>query len=303
MRRNSIATNIKRELWSQCGGYCQNPTCNRYLFANIQGDLVSLADIAHIIGAGKNGPRSEHELAKSINKDGFSNLLMLCLDCHKIVDELEKNFSVEEMKQWKKDHFQRIQSVFSVPNFKNEQELFKDVNDLLDENRIIFETYGPYSKQALSGEAGDTNIIWRRRCLDTILPNNQRIIDIFEKNKRNFAYPWEAYRQMLGYKGHADAFKENCLFDERVNDYKLFPLEFDYFIKSKLGIATPNIEHREKEELDIRMNTISEYIQGALVNHTFIQKMKQWNIFVFEVELKDGRNLRVFATHTYYSVN
>ena len=197
MRRDSIATNIKRELWAQCGGYCQNPNCNKYLFANIQGDLVSLADIAHIIGAGKNGPRSEHELAKIINKDGFSNLMMLCLDCHKIVDELEKQYSVEDMRQWKKRHFQRIQSIFSVPDFRNEQELLKEVNDLLEENRLIFETYGPYSKQALEGEAGDTNIIWRRRCLDTILPNNQKIIDIFEKNKRNFAYPWDAYRQML----------------------------------------------------------------------------------------------------------
>lgn len=300
MRRDAIPTNIKRELWAQCGGYCQNPDCNKYLFANIDNDLVSLADTAHIIGAGKTGPRSEHELAGVIQKDGFSNLIMLCLDCHKIVDELEHKFSVEEIKLWKTRHFQRIQATFAVPTFSNEQELLKEVHDILDENRFIFETYGPFSKSAIVGDSGDTVKIWRRRCLDTILPNNQRIVDIFEKNKRNFAYPWDAYRQMLSYKMHADSFRENCLFDEKVNDYKLFPPEFDYYVKSKLGIQAKKPESREREEIDFRSRTIDDYINKFLANHSFIRSMKKWNICTFEVQLVDGRLLRVFVTNTYY---
>ncbi len=300
MIRKAIPTNIKRELWAQCGGYCQNPDCNKYLFANIEGDLVSLADIAHIIGAGKTGPRSEHELARVIQKDGLSNLIMLCLDCHKTVDELEHKFSVEEMQLWKTRHFQRIQATFVVPTFSDEQDLLKEVNDLLDENRFIFETYGPFSKFALTGNSDDTIKIWKRRCLDTILPNNQRIIDIFEKNKRSFAYPWAAYRQMLSYKMHADSFRENCLFDEKVNDYKLFPQEFDYYVKSKLGIQAEEPESRDREEIDFRSRTIDDYIDNFLANHSFIRSMKKWNICIFEVQLINERLLRIFVTNTYY---
>lgn len=89
MNRKNIPTNIVRRLWSKCGGFCQNPNCNKYLFADVENKLVSLANVAHIIGHGLNGPRSEHELANYIDKDGMNNLIMLCLECHKIVDELE----------------------------------------------------------------------------------------------------------------------------------------------------------------------------------------------------------------------
>ena len=58
MSRKSIATNIARKLWAQCGGFCQNPSCIKYLFAGVEDDVVSLANVAHIIGHGKSGPRS-----------------------------------------------------------------------------------------------------------------------------------------------------------------------------------------------------------------------------------------------------
>jgi hypothetical protein len=80
MSRKSITTNIIRKLWAQCGGFCQNPSCNKYLFAGVEDDVVSVANVAHIIGHGTNGPRSEHELANYIDKDGIANLIMLCLE-------------------------------------------------------------------------------------------------------------------------------------------------------------------------------------------------------------------------------
>ncbi|NET24991.1 hypothetical protein [Okeania sp. SIO1I7] len=112
--------------------------------------------------------------------------------------------------------------------------------------------------------------VWKKRCLDTILPNNQKIIDLIEGNKGNFKYPWELYRQMLRYKIHADSFQENCLFEEKVNDYKLFPREFDHFVKNKLGIQTQDLEVRWEEEIEYRKDTISKYINEYLANHSFL---------------------------------
>ncbi len=300
MNRKSIATNIVRKLWAQCGGFCQNPSCNKYLFADIEDEVVSLANVAHIIGHGKNGPRSEHELADYIDRDGIANLMMLCLECHKIVDELEDNFSVEHMQKWKATHESKINSLFNFPQTYDERKLLEQVNDLLIENKVIFEEYGPFSKQALQGDSGDTLTIWRRRCLDTILPNNQRIVGLIEANKRNFPYPWEVYRQMMGYKLHSDSFRDNCLLEKKVNDYKLFPREFDDFIKQSLGIPIDNLERRGEEELEFRQATVSAFIEKFLANHSFINRMEKLNIAMFDVDLNDGRSLRVFATNTYF---
>lgn len=300
MNRTGIATNIARELWAQCGGFCQNPNCNKYLFVTVENRKVSLANVAHIIGHGKNGPRSEHELAEYIDKDGLDNLIMLCLECHKVVDELEKQFPVEEMKKWKLHHKKRIDSIFSFPQVRNEKELLEEVNALLFENQIIFEEYGPFSRRALEGASGDTITIWRQRCLDTILPNNQRIVGLIESNKRNFAYPWDVYREMMGYKLHAEAFRDNCLSDKRVNDYKLFPREFSDLVNQKLGFTVETGQCRPEEEVEFRKGTVEKYIQKFLASHSFINRMEKLNEAMFDVGLIDGRNLRVLATNTYF---
>jgi hypothetical protein len=96
MTRNKIPINTARQLWAQCGGFCQNPSCNRPLFAHSGDEVVSLVNVAHIIGHGVNGPRSDHELAEIVEKDGIGNLIMLCLSCHKVVDELETQYSVAD---------------------------------------------------------------------------------------------------------------------------------------------------------------------------------------------------------------
>lgn len=300
MNRKNIPTNIARQLWTQCGGFCQNPNCNKYLFATVGDDLVSIANVAHIIGHGKNGPRSEHQLADYINKDGINNLIMLCLECHKIVDQLEEQFPVEQMQKWKATHEQKIRTLFSIPQIKNERDLLQQVNDLLCENKVIFQEYGPFSQLALNGCSGDAVTIWRQRCLDTIIPNNQRIIELIETNKNNFVYSWDVYRKMLNYKLHSDSFRDNCLLGKKVNDYKLFPREFDDFIKRKLGLPVEDREYRGEEEIEYREATVSKYIEKFLANHSFITRMEKLNIAMFDVDLKNGRNLRVFVTNTYF---
>jgi len=300
MSKKSIPVNIVRRLWSACGGYCQNPKCNKFLFTSIGEDYVSLANVAHIIGRGKNGPRSEHELAQIIDKDGLDNLIMLCLDCHKVVDELEKKFSVEEMQRWKADHEKKIRGLFNIPTINDEKKLLTEVNELIDQNKFIFQQYGPYSQKAIEGESGDTLTIWRRRCLDTILPNNRRIVNLIEKNKRNFPYPWDVYQEMLSYKLHVEAFEDNCLIGQKVNDYKLFPIEFDHFIKTKLGIKLLPLEVRAEEELEFRRNQISKFINRFLADHNFIAQMEELNSATMFIELKDQRTFKVFVTNTYY---
>ncbi len=85
-----------------------------------------------------------------------------------------------------------------------------------------------------------------------------------------------------------------------MNDYKLFPPEFDYYVKKALGIPVQELEIREQEEIEYRYHTISAFIEKFLANHSFIKNMEQWNNAIFWVSLKDGRSLKVFVTNTYY---
>ncbi len=299
MSRKSISVNIARQLWAQCGGFCQNPLCNKYLFWSVENDIVSLVNVAHIIGHGSAGPRSDHALSLVIEKDGIDNLIMLCLECHKVVDELEKRFTVEDIQQWKVEHARKIGGLFSIPRIADEQELLAEVNELLEENGTIFREYGPYSEAALAGEGGDAITVWRRRCLDTILPNNERIIKLIENNRRNFDFKWDAYREMLSYKVHAVAFRDNCLTNLKVNDYKLFPRSFDHFIKTKLGIPSGAPALVEKEEIEYRYNQVRSLIEKFLARHSRIKKLTELDQGSMLVELKGGRTLKVFVTHTY----
>lgn len=298
--RKSIPLNTARQLWGQCGGFCQNPSCNKPLFREVEDESVSIANVAHIIGHGSSGPRSDHELAEYIDRDGVANLIMLCLECHKVVDELDKRFTVEEMRSWKATHTRKINSLFSIPNIRDERELLTEVNDLLEENAALFRECGPYSANVLGGLGGDGVKAWKKRCLDTILPNNQRVIALIENNKRNFPYPWDIYSRMLEYKIHVDAFQDNCLTDQKINDYKLFPRGFDHFVKTLLGITSPPPEIVAQEELEFRYNTVNTFVERFLSNHSAIENLQELNRGTMLVELRDGRILKVFVTNTYY---
>lgn len=298
--RKSIPLNTARQLWTQCGGFCQNPSCNKPLFRTIEDESVSLANVAHIIGHGSSGPRSDHELAEHIDKDGVANLIMLCLECHKVVDELDHRFTVEEMQSWKAAHAKKITSLFVVPDIKDERTLLIEVNNLLEENGTLFRECGPYSENVLGGLGGDGVKVWKKRCLDTILPNNRKIIALIERNKQNFAYPWDVYPKMLEYKIHVDAFQDNCLTDQKINDYKLFPRSFDHFIKTRLGIDSPPPRVVAQEELEFRYNTVKKFVEQFLSDHSAIASLQELNRGTMFVELRDGRKLKVFVTNTYY---
>jgi predicted nucleotidyltransferase len=104
----------------------------------------------------------------------------------------------------------------------------------------------------------------------------------------------------LIYKLHVEAFEDNCLHEQKTNDYKLFPLEFDHLVKTKLGIDVAPLEVRGTEELEFRYNQVSTFINRFLANHRFITKMEELNRATMYIELRDQRKLRVFVTNTYY---
>ncbi len=93
---------IKR-LHTLSGNQCAAPDCTTPLIARDGETIVS--KICHIEAANENGPRFNPDMEDD-EKRHFNNLLLLCDECHKIIDnkENEHKYPVILLKEWKKNH-------------------------------------------------------------------------------------------------------------------------------------------------------------------------------------------------------
>src|SRR4051812_23794593 len=93
----------KARLFADSGGYCQKPDCLAELFVDFDDRAIHVAEIAHIIAAGDRGPRANTELSVGERGD-YGNLILLCPNCHTIIDKAEDKFTEGLVRQWKVQH-------------------------------------------------------------------------------------------------------------------------------------------------------------------------------------------------------
>lgn len=102
MSKTNIPENVKRDLWFAAHGRCEFAGCNKVLFKHgLTMDKCNISNYAHIIGDSPKGPRGgtkSKELAKDI-----SNLILLCPECHKLIDSDEEKYPVEVKRIMKRE--------------------------------------------------------------------------------------------------------------------------------------------------------------------------------------------------------
>lgn len=120
MSKTTIPESVKRDLWFAAHGRCEFAGCNKELFKHgITMDKCNISNYAHIIGDSPKGPRGDKEKSKELAKD-INNLILLCPECHKLIDSDEEKYPVEVLKKMKKDHEERILIVTGIqPNKKS----------------------------------------------------------------------------------------------------------------------------------------------------------------------------------------
>ena len=108
MSKTHININVRRELWFAAHGRCEFRGCNKRLDVNgITMDKCNISNYAHIIGDSEDGPRGDSR-SKELAKDP-SNLMLLCPECHKLIDhEGVEKYSEELLRAMKKEHEDRI---------------------------------------------------------------------------------------------------------------------------------------------------------------------------------------------------
>ncbi|WP_374198107.1 HNH endonuclease [Micromonospora sp. PLK6-60] len=165
-------------------GYCYKPACPiGSLWHELEdGRAVKLAEVAHIVAAGEGGPRSDVE-ATEAELTSFQNLILLCPNCHSIVDAAPSLYPVSLLKEWKDSHEARVREILGIQTYGTRAELRRSLDPYLSENRQIWETYGPDSEAANRTLFSDVSAAWRREVVARVLPNNARMLRLLEANQ------------------------------------------------------------------------------------------------------------------------
>ena len=95
-------------LFVRAGVRCEFDGCNKYLLRHSLTRLAgNFAQVAHIVAFSQQGPRRTQRYApEKLNDPG--NLMLLCPECHKLIDDHPERFSVKTLKEYKRRHEERI---------------------------------------------------------------------------------------------------------------------------------------------------------------------------------------------------
>lgn len=222
----AINERVRRMLLSRSGGYCMRPECHRDLFHLFEtGEITSVEELAHIIGQKEDGPRGSDDLPLN-QRDEYHNILVLCPTCHTTVDKKETAhlFPDTLLRRWKAQHEEQITTCFGVPRFENRMQLNEAVSALLIQNRVIFETYGPFSPKCTDPLA-DAAVAWARAVRTQIIPNNRKILELATANSHLLSAEELAFVQK--FRLHKEAIEFNHLSGDKCAEAPLFPRAID----------------------------------------------------------------------------
>jgi hypothetical protein len=103
-----IAPLTRLLLFVRTGGRCEFDGCNKYLLEHhVTLTEGNFAQMAHIVAFKVAGPRGrEGPRLEDINDVG--NLMLLCPECHKLIDDHPADFTLKTLREYKERHESRI---------------------------------------------------------------------------------------------------------------------------------------------------------------------------------------------------
>ena len=154
--RNNIPINIERKLWAESMGYCMKTGC---LINFLEKDVAEKSHISAVSDGGE---------------DSFENLILLCANCHtefdKYPSEIKRNMMLR---------FKESRQTFIKNNFESRYDSFEELKvaviPFLEENKKIFEEYGPHTNEI------EIQHLWKKS-ESKIIVNNAKIKSILSNN-------------------------------------------------------------------------------------------------------------------------
>jgi hypothetical protein len=95
----------RKLLWYKSGGKCGFDGCRRSLAVEVEqsGRTSIVSQEAHIVADEESGPRGQSAFSKA-ERNSYANLILLCLEHHKIVDDDPRTFTVDVLLDMKSSH-------------------------------------------------------------------------------------------------------------------------------------------------------------------------------------------------------
>jgi hypothetical protein len=92
-------------VWGRAAGRCAMPNCRIELFVTEPGysPVWNIGEMGHIVASSNDGPRSDSGLSL-VARDVYSNLILLCRNCHGKIDGLKDLFPVDRLLEIKANH-------------------------------------------------------------------------------------------------------------------------------------------------------------------------------------------------------
>ncbi|MDB6035038.1 MAG: hypothetical protein JWM16_5376 [Verrucomicrobiales bacterium] len=136
-----IKPKVERELWARAAGRCQFDGCNRIVYKSpLTQNRVNISEKAHIYSFSKNGPRGWGKLSERELND-IENLMLVCHDCHKDLDEDKgKRFPAHLLQRFKAEHEKRIFIVTGVDPSKKSHVILYGANIGKEESNLSPDT-------------------------------------------------------------------------------------------------------------------------------------------------------------------
>lgn len=200
----SISEKDLKLLWGRASGRCSY--CNLDLTLEL-GTVETIGEMAHIIAKEEGGPRGS-ETIDPAKRNSYENLILLCPTHHRMIDKAPNDYTVEQILGWKRSHERRIEERCEGERLPSKSMVCEEIVTLLDENYSTFITFGPESKVALRNPLSETSKIWEIQKVSIVVPNNQRIVAIFEANSNFFER--EERAKFLRFREHSVAFEQNA---------------------------------------------------------------------------------------------
>jgi hypothetical protein len=227
----AIKQSTLKLLWANAAGRCSFTNCQARLCTDDAGDAApfTIGEMAHICGD-KPGANRHNPALSDDERDGYSNLILLCPTHHSLIDksENEKRYSAEVLSTMKAAHEAFVAGRLNPPEFKSKDEIATFIYPLLQENHEVFAAYGPHSEIARRNPEAEAHGVWLSERLATIVPNNRQIAELLEANKGLFPATEQAV--LARFLVHARGYQRWVLGEVDYEAVIPFPAEFETII-------------------------------------------------------------------------
>jgi hypothetical protein len=177
----AISDRTRKILWVRAGGRCSICRIQVVTEATPLDDPSVFGEEAHIIARGKSGPRA----GNISSSDSYDNLILLCRQHHKQVDDQSRFYTADRLREIKRAHEEWVATLDETALARNtaEQLLAAPLNDVRPPSRFdgigLYALYYqgeflPYSPIASPKEITDRRPIYVGRCVAPGLRHSNR---------------------------------------------------------------------------------------------------------------------------------